>query len=165
MSYRRLLAELADKVLQLSRAVAEKANVPDVPVFERDRDWLLRQINRLPRPWTVWILDNRYRTTTLDGFKAIAQWDKTNLRPYISEFWDCDDYAWRFKSNAASVFLVNAVGFVIDWSESECAHSYNVLFPEDGDPVVYEPQTDQIMSIGEARRYCQYKMVDYVLVV
>jgi len=165
MSYRRLLAELADKVLQLARAVAERANVPDVPVFERDRDWILRQIDRLPRPLTVWMLDNRYRTTTLDGFKAIAQWDKTNLRLYISEFWDCDDYAWRFKSNVTSVFLVNAVGFVIDWSESECAHSYNVLFPEGSDPVVYEPQTDAVMSIDEARRYCQYKMVDYVLVV
>jgi hypothetical protein len=31
--------------------------------------------------------------------------------------------------------------------------------------VVFEPQNDRIMSIGEARRHCQYKMVDYVLVV
>ena len=46
MSYRRLLADLSDKVLQLSRAVAERANIPDVPVFERDRGWLLRQIDR-----------------------------------------------------------------------------------------------------------------------
>jgi len=165
MNYRGLLAELADKVLQLSRAVAEKANVPDVPVFERDRDWVLSQINKLPRPLTVWILDNRYRTTTLDGFRTIIQWDRTNVRQYISEFWDCDDYAWRFKSNAVSVFLVNAVGFVIDWSEPECAHSYNILFTEDNGPMIYEPQTDRIMSVGEARRYCQYKMGNYVVVV
>jgi len=119
----------------------------------------------LPRPLTVWILDNRYRTTTLDGFRRIIEWDRTNLRPYIAEFWDCDDYAWRFKSNVTTTFLVNGIGFVIDWSEPECAHSYNVLFPTDSDPVVYEPQTDQIMSVGEARKHCQYKMVDYVIVV
>ena len=88
MSYRRLLADLTDKVLQLSRAVAERVNVPDVPVFERDRGWLLRQINKLPRPVTVWVLDNRYRTTTLDGFVSIMRWDSTNLRPYITDFWD-----------------------------------------------------------------------------
>jgi len=165
MNYKRSLVELSDKVLQLSRAVAEKANIPNVETFERDRDWLLSQINKLPRPLTVWVLDNRYRTVSLSGFRDIISWDRTNLRPYISEFWDCDDYALRFKSNAASVFLVNAVGFVVDWSEPRCAHSYNVLFPSDSDPVVYEPQTDQIMSVGEARRRCEYGMRDYVLVV
>ena len=164
MSYRRLLGELSDKVLQLSRAVAERANVPDVPVFERDRGWLLRQIDRLPHA-AVWVLDNRYRTTTLYGFRSIIQWDSTNLRPYIEEFWDCDDYAWRFKSNVSATFLINAVGFVVDWSDERCAHSYNILFPEDGDPVVYEPQTDVVMSVDEARRRCQYKMSDYLLVV
>jgi len=165
MSYRRLLAELTDKVLQLSKAVSERSNIPDVSVFERDRDWLLQQINKLPRPLTVWILDNRYRTTTVEGFRVIAKWDKMNLRQYIVDFWDCDDYALRFKSNVSAVFLINAVGFVVDWSDERCAHSYNILFPEDGDPVVYEPQTDGIMSISEARKYCQYKMTDYVLVV
>jgi len=165
MSYRRLLAELADKVFQLSSAVAERANVPDVPVFEKDRDWLLQQINKLPRPVTIWILDNRYRTTTLSDFRRIIEWDKTNMRPYIVDFWDCDDYAWRFKSNVVATFLINAVGFTIDWSDPKCAHSYNILFLEGSDPVVYEPQTDSIMSIDEARRYCQYGMTNYVLVV
>jgi hypothetical protein len=165
MSYRRSLVELADRIYQLAKAVAERQGIPDVVTYERDRDWLLRQINKLPRARTVWLLDNRYRTTTLSDFRRIIEWDKVNLRRYISEFWDCDDYAFRFKSNAASVFLINAIGFVIDWSDDKCVHSYNVLFPEDGDPVVYEPQTDQIMSIGEARRYCQYGMRDYVLVV
>jgi len=165
MSYRRLLADLSDKVLQLSRAVAERANIPDVPVFERDRDWLVRKINMLPHPVEVWVLDNRYRTTTLDGFVSIMRWDSTNLRPYIEEFWDCDDYAWRFKSNVSATFLVNAVGFVVDWSDERCAHSYNILFPEDGGPVVYEPQSDAVMSVDEARRYCQYKMTDYLLVM
>jgi hypothetical protein len=165
MSYKRLLAELADRIQQLAKAISERANIPDVETFERDRDWILRQIDKLPRPLTVWFLDNRYRTTTLDGFRRIIEWDKTNLRPYITEYWDCDDYAWRFKSNAASVFLINAVGFAIDWSEPKCAHSYNVLFPADSDPVVYEPQTDAVMSIDEARRDCKYRMTDYVLVV
>jgi len=165
MSLKRSLAELADRVLQLSRVVAERQNVPDVRTYEHDRDWVLRQINKLPRPLTVWVLDNRYRTTTLDGFRAVIQWDKTNLRRYIAEFWDCDDYSLRFKSNVAAVFLVNAVGFVVDWSEPECAHAYNVLFTEDVGPMVYEPQNDRMMEVSEARRYCQYKMADYVLVV
>ena len=165
MSLKRSLAELADRVLQLSRAVAERQNIPDVPTFERDRDWLLRQIGRLPRPLTVWVLDNRYRTTTLDGFRAVIRWDKTNLRRYIVEYWDCDDYSLRFKSNVASVFLVNSVGIAIDWSDERCAHAYNILFTEDVGPVVYEPQTDQIMSVDEARKRCGYGMIDYVLVV
>jgi hypothetical protein len=165
MSSRRLLAELVDRVYQLAKAVAERGNVPDVVAYERDGDWILKQINKLPRPLTVWVLDNRYRTTTLDGFRAVAQWDKTNLRQYIVDFWDCDDYAWRFKSNVTSTFLINAVGFVIDWSDPKCAHSYNILFPEGSDPVVYEPQNDNVMSIDEARRYCTYQMKDYVLVV
>jgi hypothetical protein len=165
MSLRRSLAELVDRVYDLARAVAERQGIPDVSTYEHGRDWVLRQINRLPRPLSVWLLDNKYRTATLEGFRRIIQWDRTNLRRYITEFWDCDDYSLRFKSNVASVFLINAVGFVVDWSEPECAHSYNVLFTEDSGPLVYEPQTDGIMSIDEARRRCQYKMVDYVLVV
>jgi hypothetical protein len=71
----------------------------------------------------------------------------------------------RFKSNAASVFLINSVGFVVDWSGPKCAHAYNILFTEDVGPLVYEPQTDAVMSIGEARRDCKYRMTDYVLAV
>jgi hypothetical protein len=165
MSYKKLLADLADRILQLSRTIAEKANIPNVQEFEHDRGWLMQQINKLPPPQTVWILDNRYRTTTLDGFRTIAQWDATNLRQYITDFWDCDDYAWRFKSNTTAVFLINSVGFVIDVSDPKCAHSYNILFTEDSGPLVYEPQTDDVMSIDEARQYCTYKMDYYVLVV
>jgi hypothetical protein len=159
MSYRRLLAELTDKVLELSKAVANRQSVVDVEVFEKSRKWIRKRISKLPRPRLVWLLDSRYRTATLDGFRSVVRWYESNR--YAVE----GDYAWRFKYYAYSVFSVNAVGFVVDLSDGECVNSYNVLFPSRYNSLVYDPRSGVVMSINKARKRCGYRMADYVLVV
>lgn len=159
MSLRSSLLEKVDRAYELVKALSARANVPEVPVYEVDANFVIGAIARkLPRPEHISILDGRYRTTTIDGFREIVRWDATNMRRYILDFWDCDNYAFRFKSNVESVFMINAVGYVIDLSVPECAHAYNVFIDNTGNVYVYEPQTDVIMMVDEARRDCKYRM-------
>ncbi|MFZ8811069.1 MAG: hypothetical protein ACO2PN_23550 [Pyrobaculum sp.] len=158
MSYRELLVELADRVLELSRAVASRQGAVGVEVFEGSRRWIRRRVRKLPRPRLVWFLDGVYRTTTLDGFRSVMRWSEVDRG-------GVGDYAWRFKYYAYSVFSVNAVGFVVDLSDRECINSYNILFPRRYDSLVYDPRSGVVMSVNKARRRCGYRMVDYVLVV
>jgi len=160
------LSYLVDRVRELSKALAAKAEIPEVSFSEVGWDFIYGVVSRkLPRPEYVHIMDGRYRVTTLDGYRSIIEWDKTNLRRYIMEFWDCDDYAFRFKSNVSSVFLINGVGVAVDLSEERCAHAYNLLFTSDGNVYVYEPQVDRIMTVDEARKMCQYQMRWYYIIV
>ena len=50
------------------------------------------------------------------------------------------------------------IGRVVDLSVPECAHAYNIFVDSVGDVYVYEPQTDAIMTVDEARRDCKYRM-------
>ena len=153
--------ELSDQVLKLSRAVADRSGVPEVSVCEVDRDTVYSWVRGLPGDKDVKMVDNKYRLTSLDDYRRIIQWDRTNLRPYIYEFWDCDDYSMRFKSNVAAVFLVNGVGWVIDWWS---AHAYNLLITCGGGVYIYEPQNDRIYTVEERDRDL-YGMERYTLVV
>jgi len=158
MSSRSSLAEKIDKAYELVKALSARANVPEVPVYEVDADFIVRAVRKLPRPEHLSILDGKYRTTTVDGFREIVRWDATNMRRYILDFWDCDNYAFRFKTNVESVYLINAIGYVVDLSVPECAHAYNIFVDNVGDVYVYEPQNDAIMTVNEARRDCKYRM-------
>jgi len=157
--------ELVDRVLELARALADKAEIPEVEVFEHDFDWIYSRLREAGVPTgNIWRLDNKYYTTTLDGFVKIAQWEKVNLRRYMAEYFDCDDYSWIFRANVVKTFLINAVAWVIDYTNPECAHAYNIVVAEDG-VRVYEPQTDEFMTVEDARKWCQYGLRDIVLVV
>jgi len=158
MSSKSSLLEKVDRAYELVKALVSRGDVPEVPVYEVDADFIVRAVRKLPRPEFFSLLDGKYRTTTVDGFREIVRWDSVNIRRYILDFWDCDNYAFRFKSNVESVFLINSVGFVVDLSVPECAHAYNIFVDSEGDVYVYEPQTDAIMTVDEARKDCRYKM-------
>jgi hypothetical protein len=66
-----------------------------------------------------------------------------------------------FKSRLALDFGVNAVAVILDYSSG---HSYNVIFPVDDTPKIFEPQTDEIVEIkNRDKRF--YAMVNYVVLL
>ena len=90
---------------------------------------------RLRTPF-VFLLDKKYNLATPKLLKDIQR--ELSQEKYITDYFDCDDYAWLFKALANRV-KVNGIGFVVGKSIGGW-HAWNVALKKDG---VYqiEPQT------------------------
>jgi hypothetical protein len=109
-------------------------------------------------------LDKNYYTTGYETFKKIIEWDWTDTRKYITDVFDCDDFATYFKARMAIEFNINAIAIVLDYSS---AHAYNIVILKDCSGVkwyIYEPQTDQLFEF-EKRDTKYYAMRDYVIIL
>jgi hypothetical protein len=132
-----------------------------VPPFRINRIKINPNIFFLPDKPTWYRLDGEYYSCTLADFRKIIEWDWTDTKKYVSETFDCDKFSMYFKSRVALDFGVNAVAVILDYSSG---HSYNVLFPVDDVPKIFEPQTDEIIEIkNRDKRF--YAMVNYVVLL
>lgn len=157
---------LVDRLKRILIRLQTPYQPPDVRVTieEVDDNFIRARLAKLPnwREDRRLLLDNRYYTVSLEDFKRIIAWDKTNRHPYIVDRFDCDDYSLYFKANAAWYFGVNAVALVIDYSGG---HAYNLLFPLDLDnPIIYEPENDNLIEI-EKRDTRFYRLNNYYVLL
>ena len=111
-------------------------------------------------------LDGTYYTTDLETFKKIVEWDWTDTRKYLIDKFDCDKFAFYFKSRITIDFHVNAVGVILDYS---AGHAYNLVIIKDpsiGKTSWYllEPQSDSIFTY-EQRDKRLYTMENYYLIL
>lgn len=54
--------------------------------------------------------DKKYALTSWDKWQEIFEHDLTNLIPYMSDFFDCDNFADYFAATMAAIFKLNSVG-------------------------------------------------------
>ena len=95
-------------------------------------------------------LDSKYFLCDEKDMKAIIKWDWTDNKKYVKEKYDCDNFAFSFKSMVDKRFGLNGVGLVIDYSGG---HAYNIVVFQDGSVKIFEPQTDRWPKAGRG----QYK--------
>lgn len=81
----------------------------------------------------------------------------TEWLPYRPQRFDCENFAAAFRTLAAFVGGVNTIGVVYDWSSD---HAYNVIVDADGNVDFYEPQSDEIVEIGQG----SYQLDDALIV-
>jgi hypothetical protein len=108
-------------------------------------------------------LDGEYYTTDMDTVNRIIDWDWTDTRKYITDTFDCDKFAFYFKSRMAIDFGINAIGVILDYS---AGHAYNLLIVKDSSVkwYLYEPQNDSIFTY-DTRDKNMYIMERYFLVM
>jgi hypothetical protein len=108
-------------------------------------------------------LDVEYYTTDMDSLRRIIDWDWTDTRKYITDTFDCDKFAFYFKSRMAIDFGINAVGVILDYSAE---HAYNLLIVKDSSVkwYLYEPQNDNTFTY-DTRDKNMYRMEYYFLVM
>lgn len=92
-----------------------------------------------------WPLDSKFRMVNQDEMAKIIGWSWVDQKQYVSDYFDCEDFAFCFKSEVSRMFMLNQVGLVIDWSGG---HGYNLIVFPDGEVWFYEPMDDSIVSIG-----------------
>jgi hypothetical protein len=131
---------------------------------EKSYEWVEEQLSILPN-WNKGVyrlpLDGRFFVTTKEQFDKIIAWDRTNLRQYILDRFDCSNYGLYFQNNVARIFGLNQVAAVIDYS---AGHGYNLILYSDRKPLVYEPQQDALYEVGERdRRFYKLEQA-YILI-
>lgn len=156
------LRDLAKRVNELTSKLYDYY----VPQFSINKiyvswDWIQARVKSLPK-YSYWLLlDGRFHTCTVEDFNKIIRWDWSNVKKYVLDVFDCDDFGMYFKVRVALNFGVNAVAYVIDYGSG---HAYNIIFPYDSDPLIYEPQADWLIKIHERdKRY--YALENYVILI
>lgn len=100
--------------------------------------------------------DARYRTVSISEFMKILKEDKTNNLKYISETFDCENFAAIFKNRLALYYGITAVGVVLNYKGG---HAFNVVVCSDG-VYVLEPQTDAIWGARENDKKGKFYQID-----
>ncbi|MAH44979.1 hypothetical protein CMI37_04070 [Candidatus Pacearchaeota archaeon] len=102
------------------------------------------------RHWKRITLDNKYWFCSKDHFQKIVDYNTLNEKKYALDQFDCDNFAFAFKSQVAMNHNLNNVGMVIDNSGG---HAYNVVIFNDMSASLFEPQTDQWITPGQSKMY------------
>ena len=95
-------------------------------------------------------LDSKYWVCSKQEFEDWIEWDWTNKKRYISEEYDCDNFAFSFKARCDRKIGINSVALVIDYSGG---HAYNLVVFSDVAPELFEPQNDSWRKKGESTMY------------
>lgn len=126
---------ILDRVLKGTRPTPPKITV----IKEKNSPWIDSclaplKVIRLP-------LDGQYRLTDQNNFLNIVSWDWIDSRPYITDIFDCENYAMSFKARVDEYFGLNQVGIVIDYKSM---HAYNLVVFPDSNIMLLEPQSDKL---------------------
>ena len=105
----------------------------------------------------VWFADHDYYYVTIEEMKDIILHDWVDKKKYLSEKFDCDDFALVFKAHLAERFNINAVGLArsvkindLKTGKPKGFHRANIFFADDNGVIklyFLEPQTDKVVQI------------------
>jgi len=120
---------------------------------EKDGSWVSSQLMRagfVGEEVQRLHLDSKYWVCSKQEFEDWIEWDWTNKKRYISEEYDCDNFAFSFKARCDRKIGINSVALVIDYSGG---HAYNLVVFSDVAPELFEPQNDSWRKKGESKLY------------
>ena len=98
-------------------------------------------------------LDDVIQTTDRATIATLLDCDRTDWNGYTDDFYDCEEFAMDLRMSFIDNWGLNNVGIVYDRSSRPIPHVYNIVFYADRSFDLVEPQTDDVVSPGEADRY------------
>jgi len=107
--------------------------------------------NEIDNP-KVRILDNKYKVPRLEYLKHALSKTAINRARYVSDYYDCDNFAFHLHSVLALEYHINSVGIVIS---GKSRHAFNLsIAHEGGNEKVYkiEPQADRVWRPEQPER-------------
>lgn len=143
--------------LQALNAIAD-SEASDYYVIPRTdlNAMILDAIPNTRRPW-VSNLDRSYTIASANLVSTMIEMDRTNIQSYISEFYDCDDFAFNLfgdvRSVPVTVFVSNkapvALGVVFGMLPNGIRHAANLYVTLEDGVVCLEPQSDETSTCDE----------------
>ena len=158
---------MGELIERLERFKKDYIDPPEMTTIEQhDTGWVynqLRDAGFLSAGMKRLHLDSKYWACSKKEFQDWIKWDWTNKKKYISEQYDCDNFAFSFKSRCDRRIGINSVALVIDYSGG---HAYNLVCFTDAPAELYEPQSDRWVTKGDGKsRNESYKFTDGYLII
>ena len=94
-----------------------------------------------------YLADEFYKETDQTFIQDILAKDKTNLETYVTEFFDCDDYAFRLMGIFHQNGEVAAMPIFITWVLTSFGGHAVLSYYKSGEIYIIEPQNDNIYSV------------------
>jgi hypothetical protein len=143
--------DLITKLTEANNILRQLSPHPPPPevtsVEERDSLWVQQRLDSLEANIIRLPLDCKYKLTNQTNFLNVVAWDWVDSRKYLSEVFDCENFAIAFKSHVDWQFGLNQVGIVIDYA---AGHGYNLAIFPDGKVMLFEPQNDSLFVWANA---------------
>jgi len=147
-----------------------KKDYIDPPIMttreKKDNVWLynqLRDAGFLNTGMKKLNLDSTYWACSKQEFEDWIKWDWTNAKRYVSEQYDCDNFAFSFKARCDRKIGINTVALVIDY---DGGHAYNLVAFTDAPAELYEPQSDRWVKPNQSKSRTEvYKMSDGYIII
>ena len=92
----------------------------------------------------VVICDVKYRILDRKGWELILNYSGLDTKQYVSDYFDCDNFAICFSAECAKTFHINSAGIILDFSGKHAYSAFPVM-QDDGtiEIAVVEPQNDR----------------------
>lgn len=117
----------------------------------------LPEINyKILNPAQYYLLDEDYKSCTIEDFKTLLKRDFTNWKPYSKDY-DCDNFAFKLYHNLKTKYPTLSVGIVFS-----LGHAYNVFIDKFEVAWYIEPQNDKIYSFNKLTK--KYIPVRFVII-
>jgi len=109
----------------------------------------------------IYTADNKYRLADWKVWQSIIKYDWTDKRKYLSDFFDCDDYANAFKSRMSEIYKLNSVALARstilydrNTKKKVGVHRHNIIVATSNgilQAYAFEAQTDEWQLIQKGR--------------
>jgi len=119
-------------------------------IFEQKKEGIIY----LGKSIQVYAIDEKYSLGNFEDLKAFLKKDFTNLKLYLSEQSDCDDFAIQLWNRFKKINPNFAFGFAISNT-----HAFNVFIDSNLKIWVIEPQTDEVINYKKVKSKYKIRMV------
>ena len=118
---------------------------------EKDHTWILARLQEaFPTARIHPVKDGKYRILKDKASLGVILGESfAQLRTYVSELFDCDDFAFELSLHAKIWWLINSIFYSEDLVSM--LHAYNVPLLS-GEVLIVEPQNNLIMTLQEAEK-------------
>lgn len=97
----------------------------------------------------IYIADAVYYVCSRETIEEFLASDPTDQERYVTETYDCDDFSFRLMGQFHEKPYA-ALAFGIAWSR---VHGYNIFVSKEGEVLLIEPQTDEILKPSKDEVY------------
>uniref|UniRef100_A0A7V3JA92 Uncharacterized protein n=1 Tax=candidate division CPR3 bacterium TaxID=2268181 RepID=A0A7V3JA92_UNCC3 len=110
----------------------------------------------LPEVWVA-TQDERFQITDWSTWQNIINWDWTDHKEYIADFFDCDNYSSLFNARAAEIYLLNSAGRLscsVETPQGLLPHRASIIVAKDGAALkvyILETQNDEWVEVEKGK--------------
>jgi len=132
----------AENTIRQLELLVPRPTPPEIDyIVEKDTLWVQQVLDGMGLGIIRLGLDANYYLTNQTNFLNIVAWDWVDSIKYVAERFDCENFAFAFKSHVDMYFHLNQVAVVIDYKSG---HGYNLVIFPNGKVMVLEPQSDNL---------------------